>query len=163
MHRIFSSTTAATGRQLKQSVNVFHSLMLYRLDLCCVVCCVVVGGGGVRRMGVFLGWVGGWVTAVWRVLVIGREEAAGAVVGLSNKTHSSSSYAPLALVVEAVDPVDGRALVVPCCCRQHGGGKAKKEEEKEEVEGSQSVGRIGLSVVGHSIPLFPLSGHHLNT
>ncbi len=27
---ILSSTTAATGRQLKQSVNVFHSLMLYR-------------------------------------------------------------------------------------------------------------------------------------
>ena len=29
MHRIFSSTMADTGRQLKQSVNVFHSLMLY--------------------------------------------------------------------------------------------------------------------------------------
>ena len=29
MHRIFSSTIAATGRQLKQSVNVFHSLILY--------------------------------------------------------------------------------------------------------------------------------------
>jgi len=28
--KIFSSTMAATGRQLKQSVNVFHSLMLYR-------------------------------------------------------------------------------------------------------------------------------------
>jgi hypothetical protein len=28
MHRIFSSTMAATGRQLKQSVNVFHSLIL---------------------------------------------------------------------------------------------------------------------------------------
>ena len=26
MHRIFSSTIAATGKQLKQSVNVFHSL-----------------------------------------------------------------------------------------------------------------------------------------
>ena len=26
----FSSTRAATGRQLKQSVNVFHSRMLYR-------------------------------------------------------------------------------------------------------------------------------------
>ena len=29
--KIFSSTMAATGRQLKQSVKVFHSLMLYRL------------------------------------------------------------------------------------------------------------------------------------
>jgi len=29
MQKILSSTTAATGRQLKQSVNVFHSLMLY--------------------------------------------------------------------------------------------------------------------------------------
>ena len=28
--KIFSSTMAATGRQLKQSVNVFHSLILYR-------------------------------------------------------------------------------------------------------------------------------------
>ena len=27
---IFSSMMAAIGRQLKQSVNVFHSLMLYR-------------------------------------------------------------------------------------------------------------------------------------
>ena len=27
--KIFSSTMAATGRQLKQSVNVFHSFMLY--------------------------------------------------------------------------------------------------------------------------------------
>ena len=32
---IFSSTMAATGRQLKQSVNVFQSLMLYlRLPNC---------------------------------------------------------------------------------------------------------------------------------
>lgn len=38
---IFSSTIAAIGKQLKQSVNVFHSLMLYlllptikRLKLC---------------------------------------------------------------------------------------------------------------------------------
>lgn len=31
MQKIFSSMTAATGKQLKQSVNVFHSLMLYRL------------------------------------------------------------------------------------------------------------------------------------
>jgi hypothetical protein len=30
MQRIFSSMMAATGRQLKQSVKVFHSLMLYR-------------------------------------------------------------------------------------------------------------------------------------
>jgi hypothetical protein len=30
MQKIFSSTIAATGRQLKQSVKVFHSLMLYR-------------------------------------------------------------------------------------------------------------------------------------
>ena len=30
MRRTFSSTSAATGRQLKQSVNVFHSRMLYR-------------------------------------------------------------------------------------------------------------------------------------
>jgi hypothetical protein len=30
MQKIFSSTMAAMGRQLKQSVNVFHSLMLYR-------------------------------------------------------------------------------------------------------------------------------------
>jgi len=29
MQKIFSSTMAATGRQLKQSMNVFHSLMLY--------------------------------------------------------------------------------------------------------------------------------------
>lgn len=29
--KIFSSTIAATGKQLKQSVKVFHSLMLYRL------------------------------------------------------------------------------------------------------------------------------------
>lgn len=29
--KIFSSTIAATGRQLKQSVNVFQSLILYRL------------------------------------------------------------------------------------------------------------------------------------
>jgi hypothetical protein len=29
--KIFSSTMAAMGRQLKQSVNVFHSLMLYLL------------------------------------------------------------------------------------------------------------------------------------
>ncbi len=28
--RAFSSTSAATGRQLKQSVNVFQSRMLYR-------------------------------------------------------------------------------------------------------------------------------------
>ena len=28
--KILSSMTAAMGRQLKQSVNVFHSLMLYR-------------------------------------------------------------------------------------------------------------------------------------
>lgn len=28
--KIFSSTMAATGKQLKQSVKVFHSLMLYR-------------------------------------------------------------------------------------------------------------------------------------
>lgn len=28
---IFSSMIAAIGKQLKQSVNVFHSLMLYRL------------------------------------------------------------------------------------------------------------------------------------
>ena len=28
--KIFSSMMAAMGRQLKQSVNVFHSLMLYR-------------------------------------------------------------------------------------------------------------------------------------
>ena len=36
--KIFSSTMAAMGKQLKQSVNVFHSLMLYRLlpELCCV-------------------------------------------------------------------------------------------------------------------------------
>ena len=30
MQNIFSSTTAATGKQLKQSVNVFHNLILYR-------------------------------------------------------------------------------------------------------------------------------------
>ncbi len=30
MVKIFSSIMAAMGRQLKQSVNVFHSLMLYR-------------------------------------------------------------------------------------------------------------------------------------
>lgn len=30
MVKIFSSIMAAIGRQLKQSVNVFHSLMLYR-------------------------------------------------------------------------------------------------------------------------------------
>eukprot|EP00732_Lithocolla_globosa_P002780 Lithocolla_globosa_v1_NODE_1947_length_2245_cov_434.685845.p3 type:complete len:108 gc:universal NODE_1947_length_2245_cov_434.685845:1457-1780(+) len=30
MPKIFSSITAAMGRQLKQSVKVFHSLMLYR-------------------------------------------------------------------------------------------------------------------------------------
>jgi len=29
MQKILSSTTAATGRQLKQSVNVFHNLILY--------------------------------------------------------------------------------------------------------------------------------------
>lgn len=29
MQNIFSSMIAAIGRQLKQSVNVFHSLMLY--------------------------------------------------------------------------------------------------------------------------------------
>lgn len=29
--KIFSSTMAAMGRQLKQSVKVFHSLILYRL------------------------------------------------------------------------------------------------------------------------------------
>lgn len=29
--KIFSSTMAATGKQLKQSVKVFHSLILYRL------------------------------------------------------------------------------------------------------------------------------------
>ena len=29
MVKIFSSMIAAMGRQLKQSVNVFHSLMLY--------------------------------------------------------------------------------------------------------------------------------------
>ena len=29
--KIFSSTMAATGRQLKQSVKVFHNLMLYLL------------------------------------------------------------------------------------------------------------------------------------
>ena len=29
--KIFSSTIAAIGKQLKQSVKVFHSLMLYRL------------------------------------------------------------------------------------------------------------------------------------
>lgn len=29
MQKIFSSMMAAMGRQLKQSVNVFHSLMLY--------------------------------------------------------------------------------------------------------------------------------------
>lgn len=29
--KIFSSTIAATGKQLKQSVKVFHSFMLYRL------------------------------------------------------------------------------------------------------------------------------------
>ena len=31
MQKIFSSTIAATGKQLKQSVNVFHNLMLYLL------------------------------------------------------------------------------------------------------------------------------------
>lgn len=31
MVKIFSSIMAAMGRQLKQSVNVFHNLMLYRL------------------------------------------------------------------------------------------------------------------------------------
>lgn len=31
MQKIFSSITAATGRQLKQSVKIFHSLMLYLL------------------------------------------------------------------------------------------------------------------------------------
>ena len=31
MHRIFSSIIAAIGRQLKQSVKVFHNLMLYLL------------------------------------------------------------------------------------------------------------------------------------
>lgn len=31
MHRILSSISAATGRQLKQSMNVFQSLILYRL------------------------------------------------------------------------------------------------------------------------------------
>lgn len=30
MVKIFSSIIAAIGKQLKQSVNVFHSLMLYR-------------------------------------------------------------------------------------------------------------------------------------
>ena len=30
VHRDFSSIIAAMGRQLKQSVNVFHNLMLYR-------------------------------------------------------------------------------------------------------------------------------------
>lgn len=29
IQKILSSTTAATGRQLKQSVNVFHNLILY--------------------------------------------------------------------------------------------------------------------------------------
>ena len=28
IQKIFSSTTAATGKQLKQSVNVFHNLIL---------------------------------------------------------------------------------------------------------------------------------------
>lgn len=31
MQKIFSSMMAATGKQLKQSVNVFHNLILYRL------------------------------------------------------------------------------------------------------------------------------------
>ena len=31
IHKIFSSTIAATGKQLKQSVKVFHNLILYRL------------------------------------------------------------------------------------------------------------------------------------
>ena len=31
MQKIFSSTIAATGKQLKQSVKVFHNLMLYLL------------------------------------------------------------------------------------------------------------------------------------
>lgn len=47
MQKIFSSTMAATGRQLKQSVNVFHSLMLYRrlpVVVVCGRCRVVVGG-----------------------------------------------------------------------------------------------------------------------
>ena len=37
MQNIFSSTIAATGKQLKQSVKVFHSLILYLLlpTLCC--------------------------------------------------------------------------------------------------------------------------------
>lgn len=30
MVKIFSSITAAIGRQLKQSVKIFHSLILYR-------------------------------------------------------------------------------------------------------------------------------------
>ena len=42
IQKIFSSTIAATGRQLKQSVNVFQSLMLYRLlpGIVCVSVCV---------------------------------------------------------------------------------------------------------------------------
>ena len=31
MQKIFSSTIAATGKQLKQSVKVFHSFILYLL------------------------------------------------------------------------------------------------------------------------------------
>ena len=42
MQRIFSSIIAATGRQLKQSVNVFQSFMLYR-RLPAVAAVAVVG------------------------------------------------------------------------------------------------------------------------
>ena len=38
MVKIFSSMMAAMGKQLKQSVNVFHSLMLYLLLPVCQLC-----------------------------------------------------------------------------------------------------------------------------
>ena len=76
--KIFSSMMAAMGRQLKQSVNVFHSLILYRRL-----------PAKTRRM---------------------RGRARGTVGELSARI--SKTRAGRTFVVEAVNSVDARALVV---------------------------------------------------
>jgi hypothetical protein len=91
MQKIFSSMMAAMGRQLKQSVNVFHSLMLYRR-------LPAAGSSHTRVSGA-------------------RAEAA---YSPAQRRHSPPHQEadrehrgrPLTLVVKAVDAVDARALVI---------------------------------------------------
>ena len=83
--KIFSSTMAATGRQLKQSVKVFHNLMLYLLLPTKTIITLALG---------YL-----WLDAVsHQVKLLGCE--------------LQVIYLVLTFIVKSVDSVDGGTLVV---------------------------------------------------